>query len=232
MRAHANRLLAQMDATAYSEFEPYGSIVRLTGGEVVAETHVEIDKVYFPHDAIISCVVALTGGGVIETAMIGRDGAFGAAIALDGKRALNDARVQVGGEATMFDAKVFAELAERHIGFRRLLLGYEQFHLAEVQQTAACNALHTVLSRTCRWLLRMRDLVGDDIAITQEALSEMMGVRRTSITAAAKVLQAKRAVTLSRGHIRVVDVSKIEADACECHASVARSYRWLQRKER
>ncbi len=232
MRAHENWLLAQMDAVAFEELLPHGSVVKLTGGEVIAETRVEIDKVYFPHSGIISCVVALTGGGVIETAMIGRDGAFGAALSLDGKRAFNDAVVQISGEATVFDARVFAEFAERNIAFRRQLLAYEQFHLAEAQQTAACNAAHSVLARTCRWLLRMHDLVGDQIAITQEGLSQMMGVRRTSVTDAARVLQSSGAITLSRGHVKIVDLGKINAVACECHANVARNYRWLRHRER
>lgn len=232
MRAHDNHLLAQMDAVAYDELQLHCSIVRLSAGEVIAETTVEVEKVYFPHRAIISCVVALTGGGVIETAMIGRDGVFGAALSLDRKRAFDDAIVQVGGEATVCDVRIVADLAERHAGFRRQLLGYEQFHLAEVQQTAACNAVHTVLARTCRWLLRMHDLVGDEIAITQEALSQMMGVRRTSVTEAAKVLQAKGAISLSRGQVKIIDPLRIGSEACECHASVARNYRSLQRKER
>ena len=232
MRAHENWLLAQMDAVAFEELLPHGSVVRLTSGEVIAETRVEIDKVYFPHSGIISCVVALTGGGVIETAMIGRDGAFGAALSLDGKRAFNDAVVQISGEATVFDARVFAEFAERNIAFRRQLLAYEQFHLAEAQQTAACIAGHCVLARTCRWLLRMLDLVGDLIAITQEGLSQMMGVRRTSVTDAAKVLQSSGAITLSRGHVKIVDLGKVNAIACECHANVARNYRWLRHRER
>jgi CRP-like cAMP-binding protein len=232
MRAHENFLLGQMDAVVLEELLPHGSVVKLTSGEVIAETRVEIDRVYFPHAGIISCVVALTGGGVIETAMIGRDGAFGAALSLDGRRAFNDAVVQIGGEATVFDTRVFADFAERHVGFRRQLMTYEQFHLAEVQQTAACNAVHTVLARTCRWLLRMYDLVGDEIAITQESLSQMMGIRRTSVTDAARVLQNSGAITLSRGHVRIIDLSKISALACECHANVARNYRWLRHRER
>lgn len=232
MRAHENFLLAQMDAFAFEELLPHGSVVKLTTGEVIAETRVEIDKVYFPHHGIISCVVALTGGGVIETAMVGRDGAYGGALSLDGRRAFNDAVVQIGGEATVFDTRVFAELAERHVGFRRQLIAYEQFHLAEAQQTAACNAVHSVLARTCRWLLRMYDLVGSEIGVTQERLSQMMGVRRTSVTDAAKVLQSSGAITLSRGHVRIVDLGKIGVLACECHANVARNYRWLRHQGR
>lgn len=131
MSAHENFLLANIDARAFEELIPHGNVVRLTSGDVIAETRVEIDKVYFPHNGIISCVVALTGGGVIETAMIGRDGAFGIALSMDGRRAFNDAVVQVSGEATTFDVRVFSDIAERYPGFRKQILTYEQFHLAE-----------------------------------------------------------------------------------------------------
>lgn len=229
MRAHENLLLAQMDAAAYAELAPHASFVEMAHGAVIAESHAELDQVYFPHGGIIACMVALAGGGVIETAMIGRDGAFGAGIALDGRRALNPAVVQIGGVATVFDARILAEIAERHPGLRRQLLGYEQFHLSEVEQTAACNAVHTVLSRTCRWLLRMHDLVGGDIVITQEYLSQMMGVRRTSVTSAVKVLQGEGAVALSRGRIQIVDAARLNTRACECHAEVKRNYKRLLR---
>lgn len=232
MSAHENFLLANIDARAFEELLPHGNVVRLTSGDVIAETRVEIDRVYFPHNGIISCVVALTGGGVIETAMIGRDGAFGITLSMDGRRAFNDAVVQVSGEATTFDVRVFSDIAERYPGFRKQILTYEQFHLAEVQQTAACNAIHSVLARTCRWLLRMYDLVGVEIAVTQEGLSQMMGVRRTSVTDAAKVLQNSGAITISRGHVKIVDLAKISAHSCECHANVARNYRRLRHRER
>lgn len=229
MRAHENFLLARLDTVAFEELERHGSTVALSSGDVVAEAYAELDKVYFPHSGIISCMVALAGGGVIETAMIGRDGVFGAAIALHGKRAVNPAVVQVSGGATVFDARMFAEIAEKHPSLRRLILGYEHFHLSEVRQTAACNAVHTVLARTCHWILRMHDLVGREIAITQEGLSQMMGVRRTSVTAVAKELQRENAISITRGRIRILDIGKIAACACECHADVAHNYRNLCR---
>lgn len=229
MRAHENFLLARLDAAAFEELERHESIVALSGGDVIAEAYSELDRVYFPHSGIISCMVALAGGGVIETAMIGRDGAFGTAIALNGKRAVNPAVVQVGGAATVFEARIFAEIADKHPGLRRLVMAYEHFHLSEVQQTAACNAVHTVLARTCRWILRMHDLVGNEIAITQEYLSQMMGVRRTSVTAVAKELQREGAISITRGRMRILDIGKIAAYACECHADVAHHYRSLCR---
>lgn len=228
MRPHANRLLAQMDVAAFEDVSRHRAVVELSVGDIIAETRGGIDKVIFPHAGIISCVVALAGGGVIETAMIGSDGVFGAALSMGRNRSLNAASVQIGGAATVIDARVFAELADRHVALRRQVLAYEQFHLSEVQQTAACNAVHTVLARTCRWMLRMHDLVGRDIAITQEALSHMMGVRRTSITAAVQALQTEGAVNAMRGRIRIVDLAKLSDYACECHAELQHNYGQLR----
>jgi len=146
---------------------------------VLAETHQRVQKVYFPHSGIISCVVELRGGGAIETGMIGKDGAWGASQALDGKVSLNHVVMQVPGTASVIDSDHIRILATEHPALRSLLVQYEQFFLAQVQQSAACNAAHTVEARACKWLLRMHDLVGPDLPLTHDFLAQMMGVRRT-----------------------------------------------------
>jgi CRP-like cAMP-binding protein len=106
-----------------------------------------------------------------------------------------------------------------------LLIKYEQFFLAQVQQTAACNAVHNVRSRTCKWLLRMHDLVGSKLPLTQEFLAQMMGVRRTSVTQVAKELQQSGMITYSRGRIRIVDLDLVRQSACECNEDIRSHYR-------
>ena len=156
---------------------------------MLAETHQRVEKVYFPHSGIISCVVELVGGGAIETGMIGKDGAFGASQALDDKVSLNQVVVQVTGMASVITSDEIRKVADELPAFRGLLVKYEQFFLAQVQQTAACNAVHNVQARMCKWLLRMHDLVGVELPLTQEFLAQMMGVRRTSVTEVAGSLQ-------------------------------------------
>ena len=102
---------------------------------------------------------------------------------------------------------------------------YEQFFLSQVQQTAACNAVHKVEARTCKWLLRMHDLVGNDLELTQEFLAQMMGVRRTSVTQVAGDLQKAGMITYSRGRIHILDLEQVRAWACECDGDVRSHYR-------
>jgi CRP-like cAMP-binding protein len=109
--------------------------------------------------------------------------------------------------------------------FRALLMKYEQFFLSQVQQTAACNAVHDIEARTCRWLLRMHGLVGSDILMTQEFFARMMGVRRTSVTTVASALQEAGLIAYTRGRLHIVDIEQIRKRACECDDVVRSHYR-------
>jgi CRP-like cAMP-binding protein len=200
-------------------------VTPLAHGEVLAETHARIDKVYFPHNGIISCVVETIGGGAIETGMIGNDGVFGALQALDDKVSLNHVVMQVPGTASVISSDRLRAATDANPVIRGMLVKYDQFFLAQVQQTAACNALHTVQARTCKWLLRMHVLVGADIPITQEFLAQMMGVTRTSVTVVASELQKAGMITYSRGRVRLLDLDLIQQRACECEGDVRSHYR-------
>jgi CRP-like cAMP-binding protein len=223
---HSNNfLLARLDPDLLERLSPHLTVSELHHTDVLAETHQRIEKVYFPHTGIISCVVELVGGGAIETGMIGNDGAFGGAQALDDKVSLNHVVVQVAGIASVITSDLIREVADDLPVFRGLLIKYEQFFLAQVQQTAACNAVHNVRSRTCKWLLRMHDLVGSELPLTQEFLAQMMGVRRTSVTQVAKELQQSGMITYSRGRIRIVDLDLVRQSACECNEDIRSHYR-------
>jgi hypothetical protein len=126
----------------------FDHVAELKSGQVLAESRGVVHKVYFPHSGIISSLVELTDGSAIETGMIGKDGLFGAAQALDHKLSLNKVMVQVPGIASVIEASLLKELANKSLDLRALLLNYEQFFLAQVQQTTACNALHSVEQRT------------------------------------------------------------------------------------
>ena len=220
-----NFLLNRLEPGLLSEIEPHLSVVELNASQVLAETHQRIEKVYFPHSGIISCVVELVGGGAIETGMIGNDGEFGATQALDDKVSLNHVVMQVTGVASVISSDRIRVVANELPALRGLLVKYEQFFLSQVQQTAACNAVHTVQARTCKWLLRMHDLVGNDLELTQEFLAQMMGVRRTSVTQVAGDLQKAGMITYSRGRIHILDLEQVRAWACECDGDVRSHYR-------
>ena len=220
-----NFLLNRLDADVLDRLSRDLSVIQLPHGQVLAETHERVEKVYFPHGGIISCVVETIGGGAIETGMIGNDGAFGSSQALDDKVSLNHVVMQVSGAASVISSDHIRKAADELPILRGLLVKYEQFFLAQVQQTAACNALHTVQARTCKWLLRMQALAGDDLPLTQEFLSQMMGVRRTSVTQVAGQLQKAGMITYKRGHIQIRNLNQIREWACECDADVRWHYR-------
>jgi CRP-like cAMP-binding protein len=220
-----NRILESLSEGAYAALRPHFEIVESPRGEVLAETGAPIRNVYFPHTSIISLVVELDVGEMVETAMVGRDGVVNAACALDGKVSLNKVIVQLPGAGSVISADQLAKVADIYRDFRALLIRHEQVLFAQAQQSAACNASHLVEARMCRWLLRVRDLAGsDDLMITQEFLAQMLGVRRTSLSVVANTLQKAGYIRYKRGHVRLLDVSGLEESACECYATVKGYY--------
>jgi CRP-like cAMP-binding protein len=220
-----NFLLNLLDPAVLSQIEPHLSVVDVKKHAVLGETHERIENVYFPHSGIISCVVELIGGGAIETGMIGKDGEFGASQALDDKICLSRVAVQFEGTASLMSSDRLREKANALPGFRKVLLQYDQFFLSQVQQNVACNAVHDVQARTCKWLLRMYELAGADLVITQEYLAQMMGVRRTTVTLVATRLQKAGMISYHHGHLKIKKLDQIRQCACECDEDVRSHYR-------
>jgi CRP-like cAMP-binding protein len=202
--------------------------VELKFGDVVAKAGSPIRRVYFPYSGVISLVVELDVGAMIETAMVGRDGVFNAAPALDGKVSLNKGIVQSAGSAGTIEVNRFRKLANEFEPFRSLLIRHDQVLFAQSQQSAACNASHSVEARMCRWLLYMRDLAGsDDLILTQEFLAQMLSVRRPSVSIVASPLQKAGLIKYTRGHMRLLDVKGLQKRACECYGTVKAHYQRL-----
>jgi CRP-like cAMP-binding protein len=226
MSQSPNLLLNALPENIFAAMQPHLQPVTLAFGELVAETGQPIRKVYFPYFGIVSLVVEMQKGDIIETAMVGRDGVVNASGALNGKLALNKGIIQVEGAAAAIDPDALRSLAIEHDRLRSLLMRHEQILFAQAQQSAGCNATHTVEARMCRWLLRMRDLTGkDDIKITQEFLSQMLGVRRTSVSVVAGTLQKAGFIKYRRGNVRLLDVAQIQQGTCECFETVKTHYR-------
>jgi CRP-like cAMP-binding protein len=214
-------MLAALTPADRDTLLPQLKVVELPQATVLFDAGDTIGAIYFPHSGIVSLVVDLTSGDMIEVAMVGRDGVVGGSAALNGDRSLNKAVVQLTGRASVGDVGQIRSLAERSAVFRTALMRHEQFVMAQAQQSAACNATHAVEARISRWLLRCRDLAGsDDISLTQEFLAEMMGVRRTSVSLVANTLQQAGLIKYRRGHIRVLDVEGLREAACECYETV------------
>jgi CRP-like cAMP-binding protein len=225
MAESRNKLLASLPANEFAAVKPHLKNVDLVFGTVVAEPGQGVKRVYFPHSGAISLVVELKIGDMIETAMVGNDGVVNAASALDGKVSLNKGIVQVAGASWVIDVDQLRKLADQLPAFRALLIRHEQVLFAQSQQSAACNASHSVENRMCRWLLRMRDLANsDDLMLTQEFLAQMLGVRRPSVSIVANTLQKAGLIKYRRGHIRVLDVNGLREGSCECYAAVSAHY--------
>lgn len=219
-----NAILSRTSPVDLKDLEPHLRLVELPQGKEIAPSRGRVREVYFPHGGILSCVVEMENGSTIETGMIGHDGVFGAIQAIDGRVSLNSVRVQVPALATVVDASAIKDVVDSSPDFRALLAKHEQFFLGQVQQHTACNALHSVEQRTCKWLGRMYDLAGPDLPLTQDFLAQMMGVRRTSVTVVANQLQEKGLITYRRGKLRILDVGGLERRACECHLSIREQY--------
>ena len=227
-RQRGNRLLAALPTNVIEALQPHLTLREIRQGDVLAKPHRFINRVYFPHSGIISLVVATREGALVETAMVGRDGVMGASSALAANMSLNNAIVQAPGVASVVGADKLAELAKTHETLLAALIRHDQVLFAQAQQAAACNASHSVEARLSRWLLRMRDLAGDDdLPVTQELLGQMLGVRRTSVTIAARALQHAGLIKYSRGHLRILNVDGLRESSCECYEAVKAHYALL-----
>ena len=220
-----NLLLASLSAADLTLLGPHLKPVALQQHKVLFEATEPVSAAYFPSDAIISLVVTLSTGEAIEAAMVGRDGVVGASAALDGKISLSRAIVQIGGHAVSCDLDVLKHAARQSETLHALLIRHEQVVYAQAQQTAACNATHTIEERLARWLLRARDLSqSDTLPFTQDFLGEMLGVRRTSVSVVAHTLQQAGFLKYARGRIQITDLEGLRQSACECYQTVSKYY--------
>ena len=200
---------------------PHLRLIELPRETALFEAGDTIKTLYFPHNGIVSIVVDLSSGKTIETATIGRDSLVGGSAALDDDIALNRAIVQIKAVASAVDVGTFRKLAQQGHTLHATLARHRQFILAQAQQSAACHAAHPLDARLSRWLLRCHDLLGrEEIPLTQEFLGEMLGVRRTSVTLAASMLQQGGFINYRRGHIHLIDLEGLRGRACECYETV------------
>ena len=179
--------------------QPYLKPMELPNGAILYRAEEMISRVYFPHAGVVSLIVGLSGGQFIEAGMFGRNSVIGVGALLDGPFALYQAIGQVGGSGVGADVSVLRDLMERSKTLRASLAGYERMFSAHAQQVAACNAVHQLDERLSRWLLQVRDLIqSDDLPLTQEFLSQMLGVQRSSVTLVARRLQEAGLITYQR----------------------------------
>lgn len=222
-----NRLLASLSPTDRALLEPSMSSVLLARGDVLFEPGEDVNHTYFPGPGVVaSLVVTMADGRAVEAVTIGREGAIGGIVSAGHKPAFARAIVQIGGTALKMDTAALESVKERSSAIRDLFSRYADTLLAQTMQSVACNALHAIDARLCRWLLTTHDRVdSDEIALTQEYLAEMLGVQRTTVSGVARVLQERGLIAYSRGRMVILDRAGIEQCACECYRDVQNHFR-------
>ncbi len=194
------------------------STSNLAQGFVVLESGDEFDQVYFPHNGMLSLLTVMRDGKAIEVATVGREGVVGAMAGLGLYKSSARVVVQLPLSVTRIAASQFRKIVDNSNSVRSLCLHYNEVLLLQARVTAACNALHPVESRFCRWLLQSADRAeSDTVQLTQEFLAEMLGVRRTSVTEVASQIQKLGAIAYSRGNITIIDRNVLESLSCECY---------------
>lgn len=223
-----NRLLASLSAEDYGLIAPNLAQVDLERGRLLYDPGDDIETVYFPQDGVISLMTLMENGAAIESATIGREGALGLMAAVAPRQSLSRAIVQTPVRAARISAAALHDAWEKSPAIRRLVDRHTEALFGHAIQSVACNALHSVEARFCRWLLSCHDRISNDtVALTQEFLADMLGVQRTTVTAVARGLQDKGVIRYRRGVVDILDRNVLEALACECYSAINRTYERL-----
>jgi CRP-like cAMP-binding protein len=223
LKPDQNHLLAALPEADYQRLLPHLEPVTLPFGLVLFEPGGKLRHLYFPASGIVALLYATENGSSTEIAVIGDEGVVGIALFMGGESTPSQAVVQSAGHGHRLKASVVK--AEFALGgpLQQLLLRYTQALIAQMTQTAVCNRHHSVEQQLCRWLLLSLDrLPSNELAMTQELIANMLGVRREGVTVAAGALQEAGLIRYGRGHITVLDRSKLEKRVCECYAVVKR----------
>lgn len=214
-------MLGALEPEIRKLIDPYLRLVTFKLGKVVCEAGGVLDHVYFPEGSVLSLLTVLESGSAIETANIGREGAFGLFAALYSRVSFNRCLVQMEGPALRCPIEPLLQAFTNSAQVRNLFVSYSETLLSQVQQTVACNAMHTTEERMCRWLLMMHDRAeGERLTYTHEFLSHILGSSRRSVTIAAQSMQNAGLISYHRGTIQVVDRPGLEKASCECYAIV------------
>ena len=220
-----NSLLEALPAADLAQISPHLTHVELERGRLLYDPGDPIELIYFPHDGVISLMTLMENGAAIESATIGREGALGLMAAVAPRQSLSRAIVQTPLRAARIGAERLHEVWNRSAALRDLVDRHTEALYGHAIQSVACNALHSVEARFCRWLLTCHDRISSDtVALTQEFLADMLGVQRTTVTAVARSLQEKGVIRYRRGVVDIVDRPALQALTCECYGVIRGTY--------
>jgi CRP-like cAMP-binding protein len=224
----ANRLLAALNPADFAALEPHLQLVELRHGQVLYEAGDTIQHAYFPHQSMVCLVAVLEEGASAEVAVFGPEGVMGFASSLVTRVSFGRYVVQVLGTASRIPTGPLQKAVEARPDMRHIFLRYTEALLAQTFQTVACNALHPVEARCCRWILATLDRAErDDLPLTHEFLGEMLGVQRPTVSLITRSLQNAGLIRQGRGVITVVDRPGLEEAACGCYRAIRQSFERL-----
>ena len=217
----SNRLFGALEPASRERIELHLEPIKLKLGDLVCDAGGILKHAYFPEGAVLSLLTVLEDGAAIETANIGREGAFGLFAAMYSRVSFNRCLVQMEGGVVRWPIQLLQAEFRNSEHVRNLFVSYSETLLSQVQQTVACNAQHSTQPRMARWLLMMHDRAeGKPLPYTHEFMSQMLGANRKSVTLAALSLQTAGIIAYRRGSITVLDRAGLEMASCECYAIV------------
>jgi CRP-like cAMP-binding protein len=228
MDSQRNHLLAALPDADLARWQPHLQAVDLACGQVLFESGIAPASVVFPTTAIVSLSYVTRDGATAEFAVVGNDGVVGISLFMGGNAMPSRAVVQTAGQGLRLSASLVKAAVERGGAVLNLLLRYTQSLIVQTAQTAACNRHHSIAQQVSRRLLMGLDRSqSDEMAMTQESVAQLLGVRREGVTAAAQHLQQAGMIRYHRGHIAVLDRKRLEQHSCECYAVAKKEYQRL-----
>ena len=224
-----NHLLVSLPAADYRRIREHLHVSTVRTGDTLQEAGARVTAVYFPNGGVFSVTNRMRDGALVEVATVGREGMLGVGVFLGDRAGAGRMFQQVGdGPLLSMGAARFVRETARPGAFRDLVARYAQATLLQTMQCTACNALHGVQQRCCRWLLQTHDRVeADEFALKQEFLAVMLGVRRPTVSVVMGALQARGLVSSRYGRIRILSRKQLQGASCECYEVIRAHYRRL-----
>lgn len=220
-----NQILAQLPTEQYYRLHPHLEPVALPVKAMLCTAEEPVEYVYFLNTGMISLLTVMKDGRMAEAGVVGNEGMIGVTSLMGGEHTLNQAVVQIPGDALRINARFLQGEFERGGILQDHFLRFALTLYGQVSQTAACNCLHSIDERLARWLLVVRDRSHlERLELTHETMSQLLGVRRSSITIAACGLQRAGIIDYSRGKISILDQGGLEAASCECYWIIKKLY--------
>lgn len=220
-----NLILDLLPNEEFAEIEPKLSRIGTDVGDVLNQPQEKIERVWFPETCVISVVTLLENGTGVESGVVGREGVYGVSPVLTDREAFSEATIQLKGDCLVLKVADFRDLFERSREFRQIIHRYLHAFIGQISQNAACLSYHTIERRLARWLLMFHDRADSEtMEMTQEFISQMLGVHRPSVSKSAHKLQDQGLIRYNRGRIEILDREGLEEFSCECYQTINRAH--------